>query len=354
MSESLPITTPPRRHHPDHHGLPYVYNNSSESCKNTPNSTRKLEPYHHALLESGSQSAKSSPLPHRRLDKLEGTIRDKPSPLTLRRRLDSDDQNNSSSESSPAVVRKFPNQPPSSSSLASCSCNQQLRRNTDTMTTNMDTINQSSMMRRRVESDCNNCSTHKSNQGCSKYNKCDLQKSVTNNSCECGGGAAGAAYSPQMYRKQNVYSSPAKSVIGEPGCFSSPIHRGCSVAATAVTVDNIGNSSSGNFSKFSSPAKSVIGEPGVFASPARSLCMSPCDENLEAEIQMQPDQTVVSGWLKFRDNKRVSFDIAILFLFFFFFVFLCFVCHWYNGQNIVFSNQEWANRILDKSREKYL
>lgn len=239
---------------------------------------RKLEPYHHALLDSGSQSAKSSPLPHRRLDKLEGVIRDKPSPLTFRRRLDADDPP-SSAEPSPAAHRKYVG----AVNQCSCSCSNQTRRNTtDSQAVQHDT-SASPMMRRRVESDC----PRKTNNCCATLQQRDQPVSGL---CEC------ASYSPQMHRKQNVYSSPVKSVLGEPGCFSSPIHRGGG-----------GDMTAGNFAKFGSPAKSVIGEPGVFASPARSLCISPCDESLEAEIPLQPDQTVVSGWLKFRDNKRVSF-----------------------------------------------
>lgn len=280
MSESLPITTPPRRH-TDHHGLPYVFNNSSESCKNTPQTMRKLEPYHHALLDSGSQSAKSSPLPHRRLDKLEGVIRDKPSPLTMRRRLEADDLS-SSGEPSPTAHRKY-----GANNQCSCNCSTQSRRNTtDSQQTAAHDGPASPMMRRRVESDC----PRKTNNCCAKQQQRDQ---CGTGMCEC------ASYSPTMHRKQNVYSSPAKSVLGEPGCFSSPIHRGGG--------GGVGDMTAGSFAKFGSPAKSVIGEPGVFASPARSLCISPCDESLEAEIPLQPDQTVVSGWLKFRDNKRVSF-----------------------------------------------
>lgn len=272
MSESQPITTPPRRRH-DHPVQQFLYNPSSaESCKNTPNVTRKLEPYHHALLESGSQSAKSSPLPHRRLDKLEGMIRDKASPMILRRRLEACEVN-SSNESSPAFRRKC--------SYGSCHDSPQSRRKNDDLlslsqcgrrnTTDCGCASQSvetnsPAMRRRLESDCT-CTSHV------------LQK-TSENAMSC---------SPQMRRK-NLFGSPAKGVIGEPGCFSSPVHR---------------SSETSSFN-FGSPARSVLGEPGVFASPSRSACMSPCDENLEAEQHLQPDLTVVSGWMKFRDNKRVS------------------------------------------------
>lgn len=283
MSESLPITTAPKRRMMDHH--PFVFSHSSESCKNTPNLTRKLEPYHHALLESGCQSAKSSPLPHRRLDKLEGVIRDnKPSPIALRKNTIDFDDNGSSAESSPSVFRKFNN------GIAACHKNESSpipcrrhespynngRRNTDCGCANSNLENNTPMMRRRVDSDCT----------CTR--KISLAKQLSNaenmskSECMC---------SPLM-QKKSMFSSPAKSVIGEPGCFSSPIHRA--------------GEHSSSFTNFGSPAKSLLGEPGVFASPARSLCISPCDENLDAEVVLQPDQTVISGWLKFRDNKRVS------------------------------------------------
>lgn len=278
MSESLPITTAPKRRM-DHNS--FVFSHLSESCKNTPNLTRKLEPYHHALLESGCQSAKSSPLPHRRLDKLEGVIRDKPSPIALRRSTDVDV---SSAESSPSVFRKFNN------GFSACNKNESSptpcrrheisynngRRNTDCGCANSNSESNTPMMRRRVDSDCT----------CSR--KISLAKQLSNaenmskSECMC---------SPLM-QKKSMFTSPAKSVLGEPGCFSSPIHRA--------------SEHSSSFTNFGSPAKSLLGEPGVFASPARSLCISPCDENLEAEVISQPDQTVISGWLKFRDNKRVS------------------------------------------------
>lgn len=292
MTEPLPITTPPRRRQDPIHYPPSTTQfvnamHSSESCKNTPNIIRKLEPFHHALLDSGSQSAKSSPLPHRRLDKLEGCIRDKPSPMALRRRAEADD-GCSSSESSPATFRKF-------ATGTGCACAHQdspmlgrrptvanqhqhhlqeqpspLRRFTDC---GGGTGANAPMMRRRVESDCS-CTT-------------SVSRKPVKSEVSTVGPQAGS--SPLMGRKNNVYSSPAKSVLGEPGCFSSPVHQRPE-----------------QYAGFGSPAKSVLGEPGVFASPARSLCISPCDENAEAEVQMQPDQTVVSGWLKFRDNKRVS------------------------------------------------
>lgn len=316
MSEPLPITTPPRRRLDalSSGAIPsHIFNNihpSSESCKNTPNPTRKLEPYHHALLDSGSQSAKSSPLPHRRLDKLEGVIRDKPSPMNMRRYLD--DDGTSSNESSPVVARKHGNN-------ISCGCMHQesptlnrrqyvhsneqqqqdnhhqhlhhhslthqdtIRRNTDCGCGSSNGRNKrgqdlsgTPIMRRRIESDCSCLSARKPTVS----SNCEISKT------DC-------LYSIQMLQKP-PFSSPIKSVLGEPGCFSSPVHHRSEQFSSADGT-------------FGSPAKSVMGEPGVFASPARSICISPCDDNLDVELALQPDQTIVSGWLKFRDNKRVSF-----------------------------------------------
>lgn len=59
---------------------------------------------------------------------------------------------------------------------------------------------------------------------------------------------------------------------------------------------------------FGSPARS-IGEPGVFSSPAHSIgSVSLADDDCDDEEFELPtsDQTIVAGWLKFRDNKRVS------------------------------------------------
>ncbi|XP_077285598.1 uncharacterized protein LOC143910867 [Arctopsyche grandis] len=57
-----------------------------------------------------------------------------------------------------------------------------------------------------------------------------------------------------------------------------------------------------NRKAFGSPARS-IGEPGVFSSPAHSIIIDDdCEEMDFSEVPT--DQTIVAGWLKFRDNKR--------------------------------------------------
>lgn len=67
-------------------------------------------------------------------------------------------------------------------------------------------------------------------------------------------------------------------------------------------------------SGFGSPARS-IGEPGVFASPVHFSgaggSIRGWREEQEEEVRQgeaPPDQTLVAGWLKFRDNKRVCYS----------------------------------------------
>uniref|UniRef100_A0A1B0D7E3 Uncharacterized protein n=1 Tax=Phlebotomus papatasi TaxID=29031 RepID=A0A1B0D7E3_PHLPP len=208
-----------------------------ESCKTTPNIVRRLEPHHRALLESGSQSAKSSPLPHRRLDKLEGVIRDKPC-LGVRKR---EDEINSSAECSPSVGRKF-----------SGGCAGKCHQDTPTMGT--------PVARRRVDSD-----------GSRRKVSCD----------ECSG-----------VRRREVYSSPMKGVLGEPGAFSSPILNRKSAGDSVALFSGV-------------MSKSALVDDG---SPSR---IAPA-EDADGELSCQPDQTIVSGWLKFRDNKRVNEKILVL------------------------------------------
>lgn len=69
-------------------------------------------------------------------------------------------------------------------------------------------------------------------------------------------------------------------------------------------------------SGFGSPARS-IGEPGVFASPVHYAggSIRGWREEQEQEVRQgeaPPDQTLVAGWLKFRDNKRVRYSFVYL------------------------------------------
>lgn len=59
---------------------------------------------------------------------------------------------------------------------------------------------------------------------------------------------------------------------------------------------------------FGSPARS-IGEPGVFSSPIHRAGIE--DDDNDVDFADATDKTIVSGWLKFRDNKRVSQLLSI-------------------------------------------
>lgn len=75
---------------------------------------------------------------------------------------------------------------------------------------------------------------------------------------------------------------------------------------------------------FGSPARNLKILDRVYGSPARSYCgdhssatESEGEESLEllTEIPISPDQTVIDGWLKFRDNKKVSIVMTIVIVF---------------------------------------
>lgn len=308
---------------------------SSESCKNTPNISRKYDRFSHSiLLKSGSHSAHNSPLPHRRLDKLEGVIRDKPSPIHSRRYLDID-QNSSSSESSPLPKKKFLHQialnhhhshdhqllnsikiqQKENGIELSSEQNQKNatnRRNTECSCVLKSPENNicTESPRRRVESDCS-CIRSKNNSTAVNIKS----HSATKTECNCSSNSTDPFSKCNSKSKCNqIFSSPAKSVIGEPGVFSSPIHH------NSTTNCNRDNHSFITTKSGSGPGyESVLGEPGIFASPIRTLNISNSgtspNENKQTDHiieQIQTDQTVISGWLKFRDNKRVSTKTFIL------------------------------------------
>lgn len=58
---------------------------------------------------------------------------------------------------------------------------------------------------------------------------------------------------------------------------------------------------------FSSPARSIasLGDPNSYTDSELTETESESFD-LATEVPGQPDQTVVDGWVKFRDNKRVS------------------------------------------------
>lgn len=357
MSETRPITTPPRRRNHLLAHVQHVFNGSTtysaesastvsssqqqqlslsppsqatssssmivaSSSNNSTMTIRRLEPFHRALLDSGCQSAKSSPLPHRRLDKLEGTIRDKPvtpNVSTMRRIMNDDSNLNSSCESSPIVMRKR---------LNSCSDNPLIGGNSgdhNNLHGHQRFINnhqESPMPYRKHHQQPH----HNEMDFKNAFNKAFTFDSSINEStccetdCQCNQNNKrfnkNSILSPQTIRKFGQLS-PTKSTIAEPGCFNSPIHRQNAHTITAHCNHFIGNST------FGSPAKSIIGEPGIFASPARSVCSNNggngnrinVDDIDADEISMQQqhsDQAIVSGWLKFRDNKRVSNELLML------------------------------------------
>lgn len=312
MSKSPPITTPPKRLNNLLAHVQHVFNSSSTiesssgvSLKTPINiTTRKLESYHHALLESGCQSAKSSPLPHRRLDKLEGTIRDQPSTpnISSMRRTFETDVN--PSDSSPAFIRRCSN----SNTVSIAADHRLINNHQESPMPYRRKQHQKQHQQLQQANDHHLCNTHDcrlrfdcdgysnaiynyrtESNGCSAvYSGCMDSSTMVKSNCIC---------SPKLHRKRTSIS-PTKSVIGEPGCFSSPIHR---------TTDQ-----TPNFSHlFGSPAKSMVCEPGIFASPVRSVRSRTNDDEGNNDVNeemrhQQPDQSIVSGWLKFRDNKRVS------------------------------------------------
>lgn len=326
MSESRPITTPPRRRNNLLAHVQHVFNSgngaivatggnsssaieasSSSSSSNgggasTNGTIRKLESYHHALLESGCQSAKSSPLPHRRLDKLEGVIRDKPvTPAisSMRRTFDCgggggiDDNNSgtSSCEPSPAFLRKRLN---SNGTAAGC------------MTSNvMDhrfiNNHQESPMpyRRQIQHQ------HQPHSATVADYKNAINKSsfrFDNGECK----------SMTQRQSSSLSSSPPPPPLPMRACYDSEC---CSASLRPVFIGHHDHHDvNHHVANLSSPAKnSRLGEPGIFASPARSVCsnrvnncIDDIDDDDDTAIQTHTDQSIVSGWLKFRDNKRVS------------------------------------------------
>uniref|UniRef100_A0A182LUM3 Uncharacterized protein n=1 Tax=Anopheles culicifacies TaxID=139723 RepID=A0A182LUM3_9DIPT len=314
-----PITSAPKRSidHPSTIAMStFQHLHGSESCKNSPNVPRRHDPAHHlqhhsaALLlhESGSQSAKSSPLPNRRLDKLQGVIRDQQSTPIAGRRVNEGEME---AFESPLVSRRFLlQQQPCDCVCGPTSLPVKRRTASECMcSTRLAAGGEPQAMRKRVDSDCGSTSS-----------SCLRKNVVRHNFGLASGSVSSCENSPLPVRRkfgaiggQAFPVSPAKSVLGEPGVFSSPIHRPYANhhAAAAGFHGPAG----------ASPAKSVMGEPGAFSSPARSVVHSPSSveprgndgvdgvEDMDlgvgsASDMLASDQTIVSGWLKFRDNKK--------------------------------------------------
>ncbi|XP_055590669.1 uncharacterized protein LOC129742753 [Uranotaenia lowii] len=325
--QQLPITTPPRRcnEHPALAAAALLGNHgghgSAESCKNSPNVPRRLETHHHLLLESGSQSAANSPLPNRRLDKLQGVIRDKSSPLCGRRGVQDGElgpvglSSMIDYQDSPIVSRKF-------NQGQDCACSRQQQQQLQKLNhtgcvQGVPPMNLA--MRKRGDSDC---TCMRKNIIRNQYSA-SLMKTSAIGGSGFDSGASSSENTPLLRRKDPFLpSSPAKGVLGEPGVFSSPVHHhhaasnSCGNSGSKLLVDHGGGHCVGG-SIFGSPAKSVLGEPGVFNSPARSVCSPTAGAGDYEGVEVLPggttgdgadvlanDQTIVSGWLKFRDNKK--------------------------------------------------
>ncbi|EDS37510.1 conserved hypothetical protein [Culex quinquefasciatus] len=217
-------------------------------------------------------------------DNKKGVIRDNKTPLCGRRGFDEVDY-----ADSPIVSRKFQQQ--------DCACGAGGQKLFRAATHEGPAPAGSPMMamRKRGESDCS---------GCMRKNIIRNQFSASvmkSSAIECGGSSvASSCENTPLLRRRDPFpqGSPAKSVLGEPGVFSSPVHTG------KIPLDH----HHGGFGFPGSPAKSVLGEPGVFSSPARSVCSPTGGEELGdpsgGDAVLPNDQTIVSGWLKFRDNKK--------------------------------------------------
>lgn len=267
----------------------------SESCKNTPFVGRKFDAHHRTFrLQNGcgTQSAQSSPLPHRRLDKLEGVIRDKPPAATPATTMNSikfsDASGTALAENSPLISRKFfMDQAP-----VTCNCPSGSNAGTSTR----ESVFFTPIMSRRNHPP-------------------PLQTEVS---------AVVHLSTPLRYRRrvesdtsrQTTAMTTGSAVVGNNMTKSDYSASDMSLMPIRKTTDFLcHNSSTG------SPVRGVLGEPGVFASPARSIApmrqllgsQGNCwkiEKEQEAAllgptVNGEADQSIVSGWLKFRDNKRV-------------------------------------------------
>lgn len=253
----------------------------SESCKNTPFVVRKLDAHRaFRLHKGGTQSAQSSPLPHRRLDKLEGVIRDKPPAAAAAANTNGirfDEASNS-----PLISRKFfvdqaqtsCNCPSGSSSVFFSPLATRKSQTANGLEVGeFHHLSTPLRYRRRVDSDTSRQSSPY-NMTKSDYSASDMSLMPMRRVDEflfrgdAGGGGG--------------HHSPVRSVLGEPGVFASPAHR----QKKEGSIRKMGREETVNGAGSSSSSSSIT--EGLMTNGG------------------EPDQSIVSGWLKFRDNKRVS------------------------------------------------
>lgn len=270
----------------------------SESCKNTPFVVRKLDAHQRTfrLHTGGTQSAQSSPLPHRRLDKLEGVIRDKPGNNCLGDALIHFRDSNAGevqNTNSPLISRKF-------------------------------FMDQAQQRNYNGPSGTTTSSSVKKRMGAFFSSPIASRKNVearANDEIEvcCQSQMAG---SPLRYRRRvdsETTTTRQSSSFGNNNMTKSD-YSASDMSLMPMRRDNF------LFDGGHSPVRSVLGEPGVFASPTRSIASvggqqqkDKGDQRKKAAVEKdgagvegpmtigsEPDQSIVSGWLKFRDNKRVS------------------------------------------------
>lgn len=264
MSEPLPITTPPRRRidllaHVQQAfssvvSLPSSTSSAAASSSVTHKLTsnrdvsRHLEPFHHALLQSTCHSAKSSPLPHRRLDKLEGVIRGYPASPVLyvaQRHAADEYVDIDSTDTSPAMLRKYPN---------------------------------GSAQRER-----NFISNH-------QESPMPYRRSLPHPRLHQPTLASATSSHQHLYRCDDERQ----------GSESKQRHRVDSDCSRSRKPLLFPKKSGGSGKRHVSMSDQFNPVNSIESIHNESLT------DVTSSTQLQPDQNIVSGWLKFRDNKRVS------------------------------------------------
>lgn len=301
--------------------------NACESCKNTPFVVRKLDAHHRAFRwhsSSGTQSAQSSPLPHRRLDKLEGVIRDKPSGTcnnTTGGIKLSNCTVDSTAEVTPLISRRFfmdqvhvtttPHSPPGGWNGPIFTSFTSPRNHPSDLISSDCYLSTPLRYRRRVESDTSRQLSRRSNGG---------RGGPPKNNSMTKSDYSSSDMSLVMPMRQ---SDHLMGVLGESGSFASPV-RTIAMPQQQQTINNCSSGLNGWTDIF---LVDVDDEDGSIAKKKQKkgskkekkdhiLPLSPFELQQMVEqgpitVNGEPDQSIVSGWLKFRDNKKVSGAIGI-------------------------------------------